>query len=120
MNANVKRELFWAPRILCILFVLFLSLFSFDVFNKSLSFRETILALLVHLSPACIVAIALSIAWRWEWLGAPLFITLAVLYLVWAWGRFHWVFYLAISGPLFSAGLLFLLNWAYRAQLRAK
>ena len=120
MNANVKRELFWAPRILCILFVLFLSLFSFDVFNKSLSFRETILALLVHLSPACIVAIALSIAWRWEWLGALIFSALAVLYLVLAWGRFHWGAYVVISGPLLLAGLLFLLNWTYRTQLRTK
>jgi len=116
----VKRALFWAPRILCILFALFLSLFSFDVFNKGLSFWETTRALLLHLSPVGVVIIMLIIAWRWEWLGALIFNALAVLYLAWAGGRFHWGAYLVISGPLLLAGFLFLLNWVYRAQLRAK
>ena len=120
MNAGIKRVLFWAPRILCILFAVFLSLFAFDVFGEGLGFGETILALLIHLVPVYIVVIVLVIAWRREWVGAILFTALAVFYVASAWGRFHWSAYLAISGPLVVLGVLFLLNWIYRAQLRTQ
>ena len=118
MKTSIKRVLFWSPRILCILFAMFLSLFCFDVFDKGRGFWETILALLVHLVPVYIVVILLIIAWRWEWVGAILFNALALFYVIWAWGRFHWSAYLGISGPLVFIGVLFLFNWIYRAQLR--
>ena len=120
MNTSIKRVLFWTPRILCILFAMFLSLFAFDVFGEGHGFWETILALLIHLVPVYIVVIVLVIAWRWEWVGAILFTALAVFYVVWAWGRFHWSAYLGISGPLVLLGVLFLFNWIYRAQLRTR
>ena len=47
-----------------------------------------------------------------------LFNLLAVLYVVMAWGRFHWSAYALISGPLCIVGILFLLNWLHRADLR--
>ena len=114
MNRNTKRILFWAPRILCILFAIFLSIFALDVFSAGYDFGETILALLIHLIPTCIVVMALLIAWRWEGVGAILFAALALLYL--ATGGKSWV----ISGPLFLIGVLFLLNWIYRAQLKRR
>ena len=120
MNSSMKRVLFWSPRILCILFAVFLSLFALDVFGEGLGFWETILALLIHLVPVYIVVIALVIAWRWEWVGTVLFTALAVVYLILAWGRFHWSVYATISGPLVLMGILFLLNWLYRAQLRTR
>ena len=120
MSTKMKRVLFWAPRVLCILYAIFLSLFALDVFSEGYGFWETILALLIHLVPVYIVVIVLVIAWRWEWVGAILFIALALLYLVFSWGRFHWGAYLGISGPLVLTGVLFLFNWIYRAQLRAR
>jgi hypothetical protein len=120
MNTSLKRFLFWTPRILCILFAVFLSLFSLDVFDEGLGLGRTILALLIHLVPVYLVVIVLVIAWRWEWVGALLFNALAVLYVVWAWGRFHWSASAAISGPLILVGILFLFNWIYRAQLRTR
>ena len=120
MNTSVKRVVFWTPRILCILFAIFLSLFSLDVFGEGLGFWKTILALLIHLIPIYIVFITLVIAWRWEWVGALLFNALAVFYVIWAWGQFSWIASVTISGPLFLIGVLFLLNWIYRAQLRTR
>ena len=120
MNTSIKRVLFWAPRVLCILFAIFLSLFALDVFSEGYGFGETILALLIHLVPVYIVFIVLVIAWRWEWVGAILFIALALFYLVWSWERFHWIAYLVISGPLALSGVLFLFNWIFRAQLRTR
>ena len=120
MNKSLKQMLFWTPRILCILFAMFLSLFSFDVFNEGYGFWETIFALLMHLVPVYIVIIVLIVAWRWEWVGAIMFFILAVLYPIWGWGRIHWSAYLGISGPMVLLSVLFLLNWIYRAQLRKR
>jgi hypothetical protein len=118
MNTTAKRALFWAPRVVCILSAVFLSLFALDVFGAGYSFWETILALLIHLVPTYIVVIALVVAWRWERVGSILFLGLGVFYIVDAWGRFTWDTYLVISGPLFLAGILFLLSWAYGAKLQ--
>ena len=120
MNTSIKKVLYWAPRILCILFAIFVSLFAFDVFGEGQGFWKTILALLIHLVPVYIIVIALIIAWRWEWVGAVLYFALAFFYIVWFWGRFHWSAYLGISGPLALIGVLFLLNWIYREQLRKR
>ncbi len=68
--------------------------------------------------PTYLVVVALVLAWRWEWIGALLFTGLSVFYIVLAWGQFPWVTYLVISGPLFVTGVLFLLNWVFRKQVR--
>lgn len=112
--------LFWAPRILGALFAVFVSLFALDVFGGGYGFWGTLAALLMHLIPTGIIGLALALAWRWERIGAVLFIALGVGYLVAAWGRFHWTAYLTISGPLFLIGLLLLANWRYRAKLRSR
>lgn len=119
MKVSVKRWLFWAPRVLAILFALFLSLFALDVFGQGSGFWETLVALLMHLVPTAIVLIVLALSWRWEWIGGALFIALGAWYLLSSWGRFHWSAYLVISGPLFLIGVLFLINHLYRADLRA-
>lgn len=112
--------LFWTPRILCLLFAAFLSVFALDVFDEGYGFWKTILALLVHLIPTWIILIVLAISWRWEWVGAILFTALGVLYPVLFWGRFVWYVYLFMSGPLFAVGGLFLVNWFFRRELPAR
>ncbi len=56
--------LYWIPRILWILFIIFISLFALDVFSEGYSFGETILAFLIHLVPTYILIIALLITWN--------------------------------------------------------
>jgi hypothetical protein len=118
MKTPLKRLLFWTPRILCLLFAAFISLFAADVFGEGYGFWKTILALFIHLLPTWIILIVLAAAWRWEWVGGIVFIALATLYLVGFWGRFHWSVYLVISGPLLLVGTLFFLNWFYKKQLQ--
>ena len=120
MNTGTKRTLFWTPRILCILFAMFLSIFAFDVFGEGKGFWETVLALLIHLIPVYIVGIVLAVAWRWEWVGAVAFIALAIFHVVSGWGRFPLVNYLFIPGPLVLIGVLFQFNWIFRAQVRTR
>lgn len=118
MRTSATHLLFWTPRILCLLFAVFLSLFALDVFGEGYGFWGTILALFMHLIPTWIVLIVLAISWRWEWVGAVLFAALGVFYLVTSWGRVDWSAYVVISGPLFLVGTLFLLDWLYHARLR--
>jgi hypothetical protein len=120
MNTNLKQIIFWAPRVLSIIFAMFLSLFALDVFSEGYGLGEAIIGLLIHLVPVYIVVILLTIAWRWEWIGAIVFVALALFYLILGWGRFHWSAYLGISGPLVLLGGLFLLSWKYRKELRMR
>ena len=119
MSRSVKRLLFWTPRILCMLFAAFVSVFALDVFDGGYSFWNTILALLIHLVPTFFLILILVLSWRWAWVGGIIFPALGVLYIVMAWHRFPWSVYAIIAGPLFLLGILFWINWLYRAELRA-
>ena len=118
MKGPVRRLLFWSPRVLCIAFALFLSLFALDVFNEGLGLWKTILALSIHLIPTAFVVVVLALSWRWEWVGGILFIVMGILYLKRMWH--HPAAVAGISGPLFLVGALFLLHWLKRVEIRAQ
>jgi len=79
MSKPVKKLIYWTPRIIGILIVALFTVVSFDVFDEGYGFWEAIGALLIHLIPAGIMAGVLVVAWRWEWVGAVLFIATSVL-----------------------------------------
>ncbi|MCD6577862.1 hypothetical protein J7L48_00115 [bacterium] len=109
---RMKRDVFfWTPRVLSILFAGFISIFALDIFSENFTFWMTVLALLIHLIPTYIVIIIIFIAWKWERIGAILFCGLSVFYIVWTWGKFVFLAYLFISGPLVIISILFLLDW---------
>jgi hypothetical protein len=114
MMKSAKGLLFWAPRILTILFALFLSVFALDVFAETKGFLQTLTALLLHLMPSFLIVVLLALAWRWEMIGVIAFAGLAIAYVVLMWGRFPWATYAAISGPLLLMSVLFLLSWRQR------
>lgn len=116
MPKVLKQILFWTPRILSILFVLFLSLFALDVFGEGYNFWQTALALLIHLIPSIVLVAALVLAWRWEWVGAALFIGFGIWYLVISWGKFNWTAPVVIAGVPMLVGVLFLVGWIYRKR----
>ncbi len=112
----MKKTLYWTPRILCLVFAAFISLFAFDVFEGSHGFWQTALAFLMHLIPTALVLVLLAICWRWDWLGGVVFPILGLLYVVMFWGRFHWSAYALIAGPLALLGALFLASWRVRRK----
>jgi hypothetical protein len=120
MSETTKLFLFWAPRLLTVLFALFLSIFALDVFDQNRGFWYTTGALLMHLIPTVTILLLLALAWRWEVVGAFAFTCLGIFYIGAAWGRFHWSVYITISGPLFLIGILFLINWLYRDEIRIR
>lgn len=114
-----QQLLYWAPRVLCIVTALFISIFALDVFNEGKGFLGTTVALLIHLIPTFLILIVLAVSWRREWIGGVLFVALAILYAVSSWNAsFASSAIPLISGPLVLTGALFLLNWYYRAELR--
>ena len=117
MTTPLKRFLFWTPRLLCLLFAAFISIFALDVFEGHHGFMETAVALAMHLIPTAALLLVLALSWRWEWVGAAIFPALGLFYLVAFAGRFHWSAYAFIAGPLFLLGTLFLINWIFRTEL---
>lgn len=118
MSKFVKQALYWTPRVAGILFALFLSMFALDVFEMNLGFWETIVGMIMHLIPAILLAIAILLAWRWEWIGAVIFCGWSVFYMASARGL-PWSVYAIIAGIPLVIGILFLVNWIYRREIRA-
>jgi hypothetical protein len=117
MNKTLRAVLFWAPRIGAILFILFVSLFALDIFGQGYSFWETVVGLTVHLLPSIVLAVALVMAWRREWIGALWYIGWAVFYV----GRTRGApisVYLLIAGIPFVIGVLFWIGWVRRTEIR--
>jgi hypothetical protein len=52
MTTTTRKALFWARRLLCIAYIVFLSLFALDVFRELHGFRQTTAGLLIHLVPS--------------------------------------------------------------------
>jgi hypothetical protein len=119
---TMKRILFWTPRVLGILFALFVSMFALDVFAAGYGLWGTLVALFMHLMPVYPLIIGLALSWRWPWVGALLFIGFSIWYLVIAWGPFPLVANLIrvwpLAGPSLLVGLLFLFDWFYQAKLQ--
>lgn len=118
MQPRVRRWLYWLPRISVVLFALLVSLFSLDVLGQGTPFLETVGAFLIHNIPTMLIILAIFVASRWEWVGGLLFIAWAFWYLFRAQG-FPGDVYLIMSGLPFALGILFLLNWQYRTEVRA-
>ena len=104
------KFLYWAPRILAIVFILFISLFALDVFSEGYSFLETIVALFMHLIPTFILIAVTWIAWKNEFIGGFIFIGIFIFLTVFFNTSREVITFFLISFPVLVIGLLFLLN----------
>jgi len=114
----MKIILFWAPRIIMILFILMISMMALDAFEGDQSIFKKIIGFIIHLIPTMVLIVMLFFSWRREWIGGIFFILLGILYLIWAWGKFHISVYFLISGTLFFAGILFWINWIQKKKTK--
>lgn len=67
-----NRILHWLPRILCIMAILFVSMFALDAFDPQLTIWQQIKAFFMHLIPSFILIVMLLVAWKWELIGGIL------------------------------------------------
>ncbi|MFA5019899.1 MAG: hypothetical protein WC533_02260 [Candidatus Pacearchaeota archaeon] len=116
---KVNKFIFWTPRIISIIFVVFLAVMSLDVFGNDYTFWQTVLALFMHNIPVIVLALLLWASWRREWVGAITFIGTGILYIAFVLttavkNGFEW-YYLSwaiqISGIAFFIGILFFIGW---------
>jgi len=117
MGKKMNQFIFWAPRTLAILFILFLSLFSLDIFDGNYGFWETILGLFMHNIPSMVLLIILIISWKYELVGGIIFNLVGLFYGILFFkemNSFQWdmvLGMLTIAGPAFLVGFLFLIGW---------
>ena len=119
------KFLYWAPRISSILLILFLSMFALDIFDMGLGFWGTIVGLFIHLIPSFVLIILLVVAWKYELVGGIAFISAGILYIILLlmkpqldWYMLSWS--LTIAGPAFIVGILWILNWKNKKNLKKK
>lgn len=120
----MRKFFYWTPRILSILFILFLMMFSFDVFSEELGFWQTLVGLMMHNIPSFVLMVVLIISWRYEIVGCVSFILAGLLYVLlilrnsllegFQWHYISWI--MIISGPAFLVGILFLLSWIFKRK----
>ncbi len=91
------KALSWTARILCILAILFISLFALDSFSPERTFWQNAAAFLMHLIPTFVLLATLVVAWKWEDIGGILLTIIGL-----ALGIF--VFVLNHQRPQFSIG----------------
>ena len=72
------RVFHWLPRIICILALLFISMFAADSFAPGQTIWQQIGAFLIHLIPSFILLALLIAAWKWEFIGGIIFIIMGL------------------------------------------
>lgn len=117
MNTKNLKVLFWTPRVISILFIAFISMFAFDVFEGNDPWWMKLIGLLIHLLPTFALILGLVIAWRWEWVGAAAFIGFGIWYVI-DFNDQHWSAQLLLGGLPAIIGLLWLAGWLKRDQIR--
>lgn len=70
---NKENILHWLPRVLCIIAILFISLFALDAFQHDQTIWQQIGDFLMHLIPSFILTALLLVAWKWEYVGGIIF-----------------------------------------------
>ena len=104
-----NKAIYWIPRIIVMIFILFISIFSFDVFSEY-TFPMVLLALLMHLIPSIVLIVLLIVAWKWEKMGGILFILLAIIFTFWFNLYKDIISFLLIGLPVLVVGILFLIS----------
>lgn len=115
MERKVNKFIYWTPRVLSILFILFLALFSIDVFEEGGTIWDIAVKLFMHNIPALILLIVLIITWKYEIVGGIVFILAGLVYVIIVALHQPWYIMLSwslqIAGPAFFIGILFVINW---------
>ena len=119
MNKKALKLIYWLPRIICILAILFVSLFALDAFEAGKTIWQQIATFLIHMVPSFILLIFLLIAWKWEFLGGIIFILIGVGFSPWIFMHNYkmnntigmsLVTILLITFPFVLVGILFLIS----------
>lgn len=116
----MDKFLYWISRILTILAILFMLMFSFDVFGGSEPLSKKLLGFLMHNIPVLLFIFILIIAWNWEVIGGLLLIAAFVA------GGIYFKSFTSNHGsliiiiPFLVAGILFIIHHLLYGQKKLK
>jgi len=77
MKPSIKF-IHWAPRIIGILSIIFISMFAADAFESGHTIWQQLTSFTLHLIPSFVLTTLLFIAWKWEYLGGLLFMLVGI------------------------------------------
>ncbi len=113
------KALTWTPRILCILAIIFISLFALDSFSSEHSFWQNLGDFLIHLIPSIVMLVVLIVAWKWEKVGGIILTSIGFAWCIFVfilnYKRTHSVAtslldILIVGIPFVLAGILFVIS----------
>ncbi len=111
--------LHWTPRILCILAILFISMFALDAFDPKLTVWQQIGGFLMHMIPSFILIGLLVVAWKWELVGGIIFTLIGLGFTPFIYlhnyrmnhsVQMSLLIVLMITFPFIVVGILFIIN----------
>jgi hypothetical protein len=103
----MSKVLHYLPRVLSILFILFVSIFALDVFGTPDSLWREITGFLIHLIPSYVLIAVAILAWKKGFIGGIVYIVIGFLAVFWLRGDLA---SLVIIIPFFIIGVLFLIS----------
>jgi hypothetical protein len=104
-----QKLLFYFPRILSIIFILFISIFALDVFGEY-KIPEVLWALVMHLIPTFILIALTILAWKKPKAGGIAFIVLSLISTIFFKTYQNIISLILISLPPFATGILFYIS----------
>lgn len=119
MEKNIDKFIYWTPRILSILYILFLAIFSLNIIFPKLTLALVMHGLAMNNIPVLILLVVLISSWRYEIVDGIAFILAGLFYMFYLTRHpggmyFEWFmlpYYLIIAGPAFIIGILFIIGW---------
>ena len=73
-----SKLIHWLPRIICLIAIAYISLFSLDAFNPEHSIWQQLGDFLMHLVPSFFLLAVLIVAWNWEMVGGVIFMIIGL------------------------------------------
>ena len=129
MKTSIK-VFHWLPRIICILAILFISMFAADAFAPELTIWQQLGGFLIHLIPSFILIAILIVAWKWELIGGIILVVIGLvmspLVFMLNYNRIHFsvgqslVIILAITFPFIVVGILFIISHSLKKKNLSK
>lgn len=107
-NVNEKSKFIWIPRTIAIIFILFIAMFSLDVFEMGGSIFAKLIGFIIHSLPSIFMAIILAIFWNKPYKCGWVFLILGVLFTLGFRTFRAFDIFLLISFPPLLVGALFI------------
>ena len=114
VSPRLAKIIHWTPRIAAILIILFMGLFSLDVFGTGASPLEVLGAFLMHNIPSIVMLVLLIFAWKRPVVGFVAFLVVSAAFIIFFVRDFYAVSNLLLFVlPLLLIASLFYADWQW-------